>query len=525
MQSTSTGNAKDNDTVTSKQEGSSSVRRAPYHLNSTGCHIRYIEGKGRGVFASRQLPRNELIEVSPVLLFTPEEYEAHGKYTVLDHYTFKWRDGRMALALGLGSLFNHSRTPNVSYTLDPDTESIRYTTTRVIEEGEELCIFYGHKLWFEPTDIEDATREDDEPDDGWGGLSLVGNEEAEDEDPLAFLLDGDDEEIIPEDQLPFVRMKLIDDEAEDEPSAVITEPAWVVDISEPRHTNTLLKWLKQSGLDTPSLAHLKRVRKHDGKTTLLLTSAALSPEAPALPSDIPLSEPYTLDVPKGPALTQEAMKAKATFWPTIYAPRKKGELEPLTRGQVRWAWDAVRTVISEARTAKKRGELPIVAHVPVPYDPEVKESTQLLSPLTGYDTRQSTSHPLRHAVLNLVRNVADYRAQPTDAAREPTTAAPAPSSASSADAEASRNGAHYLLTSLTAFLSHEPCIMCSMALLHSRVKEVFYLRAMDQTGGCGGCACVPKLEGVNHRFAVARWTQGVDALAGDALDVDEATDA
>ena len=44
--------AKNNDTATGEQEGSSSVRRAPYHLNSTGCHIRYTEGKGRGVFGA-----------------------------------------------------------------------------------------------------------------------------------------------------------------------------------------------------------------------------------------------------------------------------------------------------------------------------------------------------------------------------------------------------------------------------------------------------------------------------------------
>ena len=53
----------------------------------------------------------------------------------------------------------------------------------------------------------------------------MGDDEIEDEDPLASLLDGPDDEIIPEHQLPFVRMKLIDDEAEDEPSAVITGPS------------------------------------------------------------------------------------------------------------------------------------------------------------------------------------------------------------------------------------------------------------------------------------------------------------
>ncbi|KII86899.1 hypothetical protein PLICRDRAFT_66319, partial [Plicaturopsis crispa FD-325 SS-3] len=112
--------------------------------------IRYSEGKGRGVYASREIPAETVVEISPVLLFTREEYEEHGKYTMLDHYTFKWRDGRSALALGLGSLFNHSENPNVSFVLDPSSESIRYTTFRTVREGEELCIFYGHRLWFRP---------------------------------------------------------------------------------------------------------------------------------------------------------------------------------------------------------------------------------------------------------------------------------------------------------------------------------------------------------------------------------------
>lgn len=44
-----------------------------------------------------------------------------------------------------------------------------------------------------------------------------------------------------------------------------------------------------------------------------------------------------------------------------------------------------------------------------------------------------------------------------------------------------------------------------MALLHSRVKEVFYLVPMPKTGGCGGIACIPSLKGVNHRFSIAVW--------------------
>jgi hypothetical protein len=59
-----------------------------------------------------------VVEISPVLLFEKDEYQNHGesvylikplrsqsfqgKYTALDHYTFIWPNGRMALALGLG---------------------------------------------------------------------------------------------------------------------------------------------------------------------------------------------------------------------------------------------------------------------------------------------------------------------------------------------------------------------------------------------------------------------------------------
>lgn len=127
-----------------------------------------------------------------------------------------------------GSLFNHSRTPNVSYTLDRETESIRYTTTHDIHEGDELCIFYGHKLWFEDADAEVAASSVDEHDDGWGGLSSVDNDNETDSDTLPTWLGGPDAGIVPEDQLPFVRLKLVDDEAEDQVENVRAgEPTFV----------------------------------------------------------------------------------------------------------------------------------------------------------------------------------------------------------------------------------------------------------------------------------------------------------
>jgi tRNA-specific adenosine deaminase 3 len=59
-----------------------------------------------------------------------------------------------------------------------------------------------------------------------------------------------------------------------------------------------------------------------------------------------------------------------------------------------------------------------------------------------------------------------------------------------------------------------------MALIHSRVKELFFLIPMEKTGGCGSLTCLPKLEGLNHKFTICRWREeefSVDRLAIDSV--------
>ena len=119
------------------------------------------------------------------------------------------------------------------------------------------------------------------------------------------------------------------------------------------------RWLKQSSLETPSLSHLKRVRRPRGESTSTLLLAPVSdwPIAPELPPGADLPTPYIIDVPRSAALTQKALQLKCSFWPTIYAPRKKFEPEPWTRGRLRWACEAVRRVVKEAEAAKSQGEV------------------------------------------------------------------------------------------------------------------------------------------------------------------------
>ncbi|KAG1748668.1 hypothetical protein EDB19DRAFT_1905016 [Suillus lakei] len=361
--------------------------------NREGCSIKTAEGKGRGVYASRVIPPQTVIEVSPVLLFTRTEYEDHGRHTILDHYTFKWRDGRIALALGLGPRFNHSSHPNVTYTIDPAHECIRYTSTRTINPEEELYIFYDHSLWFDPVGTAENSESQaflDENDQSEFLDILAIDSEVDEAEPWDT---GDPNDILEGEALPFIWKKLQIGEEEESMEDIRTMQAWVVDIPDSKHIAMMLN--RVSRADT--LSHLKRIRKKDHISTLLLT---VSPSAPLLPKNVDIGEPYQISVPCNPALTQTSLTLKNTLWPTVYAPRRKWEPEKWSIAKVQWARDAIDHILRETARTTSSDELPVVAHVPKPFEDEALLSRSF----TAKDTRISAGHPLRHAAMNIIRD-------------------------------------------------------------------------------------------------------------------------
>jgi tRNA-specific adenosine deaminase 3 len=56
-----------------------------------------------------------------------------------------------------------------------------------------------------------------------------------------------------------------------------------------------------------------------------------------------------------------------------------------------------------------------------------------------------------------------------------------------------------------------------MALVHSRVKEIFYIYPMSQTGGCGGRTIVSELPTINHRFNIWQWKEETLQLLGSDI--------
>jgi SET domain-containing protein len=111
---------------------------------------------GRGVFTADSLSKETIIEVSPVLVMSPEDRMLLDK-TLLHDYIFEWGHDKKqcCMALGYVPLYNHSYKSNCEYEMDFDEQIIRIKTKRFVKAGEELFINYNGdwndatRLWFD----------------------------------------------------------------------------------------------------------------------------------------------------------------------------------------------------------------------------------------------------------------------------------------------------------------------------------------------------------------------------------------
>lgn len=60
----------------------------------------------------------------------------------------------------------------------------------------------------------------------------------------------------------------------------------------------------------------------------------------------------------------------------------------------------------------------------------------------------------------------------------------------------------YLCTGYDLYVTHEPCCMCCMALIHSRIRRVFYLVQTESFGGLESFYRIHEIPSLNHHYRV-----------------------
>lgn len=107
----------------------------------------------RGVFATKDIAKGELIHQAPVIPY-PNEEHVHIEKTLLADYAFEYGKNHTALLLGYGMLFNHSYTPNATYEINFPNHTFDFFAYKDIKAGEEILINYNgdvdddDPLWF-----------------------------------------------------------------------------------------------------------------------------------------------------------------------------------------------------------------------------------------------------------------------------------------------------------------------------------------------------------------------------------------
>ena len=110
--------------------------------------------EGRGVFACRDFAEGDIIETCHVLVLGPNDRQAIDD-TNLYNYYFAWRERSAAIALGNGSLYNHSYDPNARYLKNHTDDTIDFVAIEHIADGAEILVNYNgdpndqSPVWFE----------------------------------------------------------------------------------------------------------------------------------------------------------------------------------------------------------------------------------------------------------------------------------------------------------------------------------------------------------------------------------------
>lgn len=240
----------------------------------------------------------------------------------------------------------------------------------------------------------------------------------------------------------------------------------------------LLKLLQSTCPFGPELIHLKRVRTASSSGSKGSLEVLLCPQDSQPPPEVAeflhaggCTDWHLVEVPQHGALTRAQLAAFSKHWPLTY---RKPSLEPLELS------DAAKALYARLmRRAEEVGGGRCGCVIADRHGRELAAASDA-----------SERHPLRHAVMAAIEAVASTHA--ADAAK-PGQKRP-------------HIDDDYLCCNCEAVTTHEPCVMCAMALVHSRVRLVAYRYPDPEFGGFGGRLSLHTCASLNHQVRVLRFT-------------------
>lgn len=294
-------------------------------------------------------------------------------------------------------------------------------------------------------------------------------------------------------------------------------PVWCCDIK-PDQTKLLIIFIRQflTPYDALLLLHVKRFNKSsvksngDVKTVLrtILCSKEYMPSKQDLTrlftehtydsnSDLAALDFYEVLVPRTAPPTKDlANRWSIEYWPMAWKGNPNHQFLKSVSININNEKHMMRELITQF---KKHNGAPVTIIARGATARGAKHEILAI----GVDDRNNT-HPLQHSTMCAIAQVADQELERRKAqvARDQTP---------------SKEDNNYLCHNLLVYCTHEPCVMCSMALVHSRIGRIVYMKSMPE-GGLESNYQLGDMDGLNWKFEIWRWL-GKDELSElDSID-------
>ena len=115
-----------------------------------------ILNAGRGVYAGRDIKKDEIIEKCPVIE-VPKHDVSNLRESIFVTYFFYFgkNKDRLVIALGFGSIYNHSYEANARYKISRTEKTLDFVALKNIKKDDEITVNYNPNpkdkspLWFE----------------------------------------------------------------------------------------------------------------------------------------------------------------------------------------------------------------------------------------------------------------------------------------------------------------------------------------------------------------------------------------
>mmetsp|Transcript_17656 Transcript_17656/g.71317 ORF Transcript_17656/g.71317 Transcript_17656/m.71317 type:complete len:277 (-) Transcript_17656:1867-2697(-) len=252
------------------------------------------------------------------------------------------------------------------------------------------------------------------------------------------------------------------DDEEERSSFPLTEV--VTSVVEPSSASKLMLLFKDILPMDEDLGHLKRIRRVDNRLEIVLGRPNFWESVRSSNEDLLRVfnlTPVIVEVSSVEPRNKGEMEEMGQHWPVTYKPRRVPASLP-SEAEYDVMMEHARRIHTRSSGLEAGALCSTVAMIIDPKDGSIVSEGAL-----------DTADAISHAVLACIRNAATVLS--------------------------TRPGALYLCTGLDCYVVMEPCVMCTMALVHSRIRRTVFSQRNEEFGGLFGRK-IHRERALNHRF-------------------------